>query len=56
MTDQEEKTYQLCTGIAGLFYRRSGLILNGKIESAEMLDEPLRNLIEDLKFWLLKNE
>lgn len=55
MTDWEEKTYQLCTGIAGLFYRRSRLILNGQIESAEMLDKPLRDLIEDLRFWLLKN-
>ena len=55
MTDWEEKTCQLCTGIAGLFYRRSHLILTGKIENAEMLDEPLKNLIEDLKFWLLKN-
>ncbi len=56
MTDQEEKTYQLCTGIAGLFYRRSRLILTGRGESAEMLDLPLKQLIEDLKFWLLKNE
>ena len=55
MTDWEEKTCQLCTGVAGLYHRQQHLILQGDTDKAEMLNEPLMLLIEDLKFWLLKN-
>lgn len=55
MTDWEEKTCQLCTGVAGLYHRREHLISEGNEESADLLNEPIKLLIEDLKFWLLKN-
>ena len=55
MTDWEEKTCQLCIGIAGLFNRKENLISDGKYYLASQLDEPIKLLIEDLKFWLLKN-
>lgn len=56
MTDWEEKTCQLCYGIAGLYHRRERLISEGDTDRAEALDEPLSNLIDDLKSWLYKNE
>lgn len=55
MTDWEEKACQLCIGVSGLFYRRERLVSEDKQESADLLNEPIKLLIEDLKFWLLKN-
>lgn len=55
MTDWEEKTCQFCYGIAGLYHRRERLISEGDVDRASALDDPISNLIDDLRSWLLKN-
>jgi hypothetical protein len=56
LTDAEQKTCQKCFPVAALYNRRENLIKEGYSELGMRLDIHIKQCLDDLKQWILKNE
>lgn len=56
LTDKEEKICEFCFKIAMLYNRRERLIADEQPILATRLDIHIKQYIQDLRGWLLKND
>lgn len=56
MTDWEVKVCQLCSGLAGLWFRHGKLVVTGEFNRATDLETAIRDMIEDIRSYIEKGE